>query len=116
MDYKKEIKEEEYLRLSKTLPGSKGGIGRPGEDNRRFLEAVAWICKNGGRWRSLPPVYGKWSSVHKRFKRWADKGIWHQIFQSLSKDADLEWIMIDSTIVRAHQHSAGGKKKKLIKL
>lgn len=68
-----------------------------------------WIAKTGAPWRDLPPEYGKWSNVHKRFMRWARNGIWQMIFNTLAVDADTEWLMIDSTIVRAHQHAAGAK-------
>ena len=64
----------------------------------------------GARWRSLPREYGKWGSAHKRFKRWADKGVWQMVFNTLVEDADMEWVMIDATIIRAHQHAAGAKK------
>ena len=111
MSYTKHLREDQFERIEAVLPGFSGTVGRPVDDNRRFLEGVIWIGRNGGRWRSLPPEYGKWSSVHKRFKRWADKGIWQMIFNTLAKDADMEWVMIDSTIIRAHQHAAGAKKR-----
>lgn len=110
MAYTKHLREDQWERISPSLPGKHGDVGVTAKDNRRFVEGVIWVGKNGGRWRSLPPEYGKWGSVHKRFKRWADKGIWQMIFNSLVADADMEWVMIDSTIIRAHQHAAGAKK------
>ena len=109
MAYTKHLREDQWKRIASALPGKQGDPGRSGEDNRRFVEAVVWIGKNGAKWRSLPPAYGRWSGVHKRFKRWADKGIWQMIFNSLAVSADTEWLMIDSTIIRAHQCAAGGK-------
>jgi transposase len=95
--------------------GKEGDRGRSGEDNRRFVEGVIWIGRNGGRWRALPSEYGKWSGVHKRFKRWSDRGVWQMVFNTLAASSDTEWLMIDSTIIRAHQHSAGAKKGVKIK-
>lgn len=109
MAYTKHLREDQWKKIAGTLPGKEGDPGRSGENNRRFVEAVVWIGKNGAKWRSLPPAYGHWSSVHKRFKRWADKGIWQMIFNSLAISADTEWLMIDSTIIRAHQCAAGAK-------
>jgi transposase len=116
MGYVRHLREDHWSRIKDSLPGKAGDVGRTGDDNRRFVESVIWIGKNGGRWRSLPPEYGKWSSAHKRFKRWSDAGIWQMIFNTLVEDADLEWLMIDSTIVRAHQHAAGAKGGKKIRL
>jgi transposase len=109
MSYDHHLRSDQWSRIEPALPGKSGDPGRTGEDNRRFIEGVIWVGRNGGRWRSLPAVYGKWSTVHKRFKRWADKGVWQMIFNTLAQDADLEWVMIDSTIIRAHQHAAGAK-------
>jgi len=114
MNYHKHLRDEQWDRIKTGLPGSKGLSGRPVEDNRRFVEGVIWIGRNGGRWRSLPAEYGKWSAVHKRFKRWSDKGIWQMIFNELALSADTEWVMIDSTIVRAHQHAAGARKQQVM--
>jgi transposase len=111
MTYYQHMRDDQFERIASALPGHAGRVGRPVQDNRRFVEAVTWIGRNGGRWRCLPEVYGKWSSVHKRFKRWSDAGVWQMIFNTLVEDADMEWVMIDSTIVRAHQHEAGAKKR-----
>ena len=107
--YHKHLREDQWNRISSAFPGEEGSVGRPVSDNRKFVEGVIWIGKNGGKWRCLPEEYGKWGSVHKRFKRWSDKGVWQMIFNTLVEDADMEWVMIDTTIIRAHQHSFGAK-------
>lgn len=109
MSYQKQLREDQWERIKDALPGKEGDAGRSGEDNRRFVEAVMWMGRNGARWRALPKEYGKWYSVHKRFLRWSIQGVWQMIFNTLAVDADTEWLMIDSTIVRAHQHAAGAK-------
>jgi transposase len=108
MDYATYLREDQWERITDLLPGKAGDVGRTG-DNRRFIEAVMWIGRTGAPWRSLPHVYGQWSGVHQRFRRWATAGIWHMMFNTLAVDADTEWLMIDATIIRAHQHAAGAK-------
>ncbi len=80
-------------------------------DNRLFVEAVLYRYRAGIPWRDLPERFGDWKNVHRRFSRWAKSGVWEGVFQHLAADADNEYAMIDSTIVRAHQHSAGTQKK-----
>ncbi len=103
------LRDDQWERIRDALPGKESDPGRTGANNRQFIEAVMWIAKTGAPWRDLPPEYGKWSNVHKRFMRWARSGVWQMIFNTLAVDADTEWLMIDSTIVRAHQHAAGAK-------
>ena len=81
------------------------------KDNRLFVEAVLYRYRAGIPWRDLPERFGNWSVVHTRFGRWAKTGVWKNLFKALAVDADNEYAMIDSTIVRAHQHSAGARKK-----
>jgi transposase len=106
-----DLRDDQWEEIKESLPGKIGDRGRSGEDNRRFIRAVMWIARTGAPWRALPIEYGKWATVHKRFMRWAEAGVWQMIFNTLAIDADNEWIMIDSTIIRAHQHAAGAKKK-----
>jgi len=88
-------------------PDQKGATGR---DNRMFVEGVLWIVRTGSPWRDLPEAFGDWNSVFRRFSRWSIKGVWYRIFEAMSDDPDFEYLIIDSTIVRAHQHAAGAKK------
>src|SRR4051794_25425071 len=103
------IKDEDWERIKDLLPGQRGGHGRPAEDNRRFINAVLWIAKTGAPWRDLPEHLGNWNSAWRRFDRWARKGVWQQVLKAL-EDPDLEWLIIDSTIIRAHPCAAGARK------
>jgi transposase len=85
------------------------GAGRPGKDNRNFIEAVLWWRRTGVPWRDLPEEFGPWKTIFNRFDRWSKRGRWRQLFEALQTDRDDEWHSIDSTINRAHQHAAGGK-------
>ena len=86
-------------------------VGRPAQDNRLFVEAILYRYRAGIPWRDLPERFGDFRVVHTRFSRWAVRGVWKAVFEHLASDADNEYAMIDSTIVRAHQHSAGARKK-----
>jgi transposase len=105
------LRDDQWKRVEGFLPGRKGSIGRPAEDNRLFVEAVLYRYRAGIPWRDLPERFGNFSVVHTRFTRWAKRGVWKKLFEHLAEDADNEYAMIDSTIVRAHQHSAGARKK-----
>lgn len=92
-----------------TVLASQPRVGRPGLDDRRFIEAVLWWRRTGVPWRDLPSELGPWKSVFNRFDRWSKKGRWHKLYEALRVGADNEWHSIDSTTNRAHQHAAGGK-------
>ena len=77
---------------------------------RMFLEAVYYMVRTGCQWRMLPWHYGSWRAIHKRLKKWSDKGYWKTIFEALQIDPDMEYVMIDSTIVRANACAAGYEK------
>jgi transposase len=103
------LKDAQWERIAPLLPGKDGDPGRSGQDNRLFVEAVLWLVRAGAPWRDLPPQFGKWSSVWKRFRRWAEKGVFERIFHTLSQDLDFEYALIDGTIVKVHRHGTGAK-------
>ncbi len=107
---RRELDDTLWARLEPHLSGKKSDPGRSGDDNRLFVEAVLWLARSGAHWRALPDEFGKWNSVYQRFNRWCRDGVWENLFKALSGDPDFEYILVDSTIVRAHQHSAGAKK------
>jgi transposase len=103
------ISDEDWARIRDLLPGRPGQHGKVAKDNRLFIDAVRWIAKTGAPWRDLPERFGNWNSVWRRFDRWSKKGVWRRIFDAL-QDQDLEWVLLDSTVVRAHQDAAGAPK------
>ena len=105
------IAEEQWERIQDLLPGRPGTPGRPAADNRLFVDAVLWIAKTGAPWRDLPERFGDWNKTFRRFSRWATRGVWKHVFEAL-QDPDLEWLLLDSTSIRAHPHAAGAKKKR----
>ena len=108
--YRHALTDVQWEIIEPLLPGKSGDRGVTAKDNRLFVDGVLWILKTGAPWRDLPEDYGNWNSVHKRFNRWAKSGVWKQVFQELALgEVDISCLMIDSTIVRAHQHAAGAK-------
>ena len=106
------LRDDQWERIQNLLPGRDGHVGVTAKDNRLFVEAVLYRYRSGSAWRDLPSRFGDFRVIHTRFSRWSKSGVWEKIFEQLAADADNEYAMIDSTIVRAHQHSAGAKKKK----
>jgi transposase len=104
-----ELSDVQWERIALLLPGKVSDPGRTGVDNRLFLNGVLWVLRSGAHWRDLPERYGKWKSLHKRFTRWAKAGVWERVFASLIKDRNNQYLMLDSTLVRAHQQAATGK-------
>ena len=105
------LRNDQWERIEGLLPGRRGTVGRPAADNGLFVEAVLYRYRAGIPWRDLPERFGDFRVVHTRFSRWGRRGVWERVFKHLSQDADNEYAMIDATIVRAHQHSAGALKK-----
>jgi transposase len=78
---------------------------------RRFLSALLWIARSGAQWRLLPQEYGNWNAVYRRFARWTEQEVFEHLHQAFAGDADMEHLLIDSTIIRAHPSAAGARKK-----
>lgn len=104
------ISDERWARLAPLLPGKPSDPGRTARDNRLFIDAVLWVAKTGAPWPALPDRFGKSNSVFQRFNRWSKRGVWARIFDAL-QEPDTEWLLLDSTTVRAHQHAAGARKR-----
>jgi transposase len=110
MPHRHAISDADWERIKDLLPGRPGQTGWLAEDNRLFIDAVLWWAKTGVPWRDLPERFGNWNSVWRRFDRWARKGTWRLVFEAL-QDPDLEWLILDSTVIRAHPCAAGAEKK-----
>src|SRR5450756_2920508 len=98
------LRDDQWERVKDFLPGREGHVGGNAADNRLFVEAVLYRYRTGIPWRDLPTRFGDWKIVHQRFSRWAKSGVFERIFKLLASDHDNEYMMIDATIVRAHQH------------
>lgn len=112
MEERKQLRDDQWERIKDLLPGKAGDRGVTAKDNRLFIEAILWMGRTGAPWRDLLPEFGPWHSAYMRFARWRDKGVWSRLATTIAHDPDLEALMIDSSIVRAHQHSAGAQKKR----
>src|SRR5271163_3899934 len=104
------LRDDQWERLKEFVPGGRKGKRGPRTDNRRFLNALLWMARSGGRWRDLPERLGDYETVKRRYYRWIEMGVLDAVLAALTREADLEWLMIDSTIVRAHQQAAGARR------
>jgi transposase len=109
---RKMLRNDQWERIEHLLPGNASDRGVTAKDNRLFVEAVLWIARTGSPWRDLPPQLGNWHNVYTRFSRWGKSGVWQRVVEAVSGDSDLQSLLLDSTIVRAHQHAAGAQKKR----
>lgn len=107
---RKILRDDQWHRIENLLPGKASDPGVTAKDNRVFVEAVLWIARTGAPWRDLPRGLGNWHNVFTRYSRWSKKGVWQRLIEAIIDDPDLEALLIDSTIVRAHQHAAGAQK------
>jgi transposase len=104
-----ELSDWQWERVKELLLGKAGDPGRSGRDNRQFVNGVLWVLRSGAHWHDLPERYGKWKTAHTRFSRWAKAGVWERVFEALIRDRDNQYLMLDTTLVRAHQQAATGK-------
>jgi transposase len=98
------IADADWERIKGLLP-----THGPKNDTRRFVDAVLFVARTGIPWRDLPERFGHWNAAWRRFDRWSRKGVWQKVFDAL-QDPDLEWLILDSTVIRAHPCAAGAKK------
>lgn len=112
---KAKLTDEKWSKILSFLRSQKDIYVGKETECRRFVEGVHWILRSGAQWRFLPDEYGNWNSVYKRFSRWCDKGIWDRMMAHFAEDPDMENLLVDSTIVRAHPCAAGTPKKTAVR-
>ena len=103
-----DLSETEWRLIEPLLPYKPRGVARV--DDRRVLNGIFYVLRTGSPWRDLPERYGPHTTVYNRFNRWAKKGVWLTVFEALAAKSPASLQLVDSSIVRAHQHAAGGKK------
>jgi len=108
----REMSSHQWSRILQFLRGCPDVYVGHQEHCRRFISGVLWIARTGAQWRELPERYGRWNTVYQRFRRWAEKGIWQRMHEHVADDPDLEAVIPDSTIVRAHPCAAGAPVKR----
>jgi len=108
MGVRRALADGQWLKIEAFLVADRR-VGRPGQNDRNFVEAVLWWRRTGVPWRDLPTEFGPWKTVFNRFDRWSKNGKWARLFDFLETDPDHEWQSLDSTINRVHQHGCGAK-------
>jgi transposase len=103
------LTDAQWAKMAPHCLGTPRDPGRSGTDNRRCVEAVLWIARTGSPWRDLPSCFGKWKTVFKRFRDWVKAAIFQRLFAAVSDDPDMEYAMVDATIVKVHRHGQGAK-------
>ena len=103
------LSDRQWAKIEPHCLGKACDPGRTGGDGRLFLEAVLWIARTGSPWRDLPEVFGNWNTVFKRFRHWVKADVFKLIFDAVSDEPDMEFAMIDGTIVKVHRHGQGAK-------
>ena len=102
------LNDEEWVRIEPWLPRGRRGARRV--DDRRVISGIIHMLRTGARWRDCPTEYGPYTTIYNRFNRWAKAGVWVRVFETLAAKSPHSMALIDSSIIRAHQHAAGGKK------
>ena len=107
-----ELHPDQWFRIIQFLRSCSGVYVGQEENCRRFLTGILWIARTGAQWRALPEEYGRWNTVYKRFLRWCEQGVWKRMQEAFADDPDLEHLLLDSTVIRAHPCAAGAPLKR----
>jgi transposase len=103
------LTDAQWAKMEPHCLGKPSDPGRSGSDNRLFIEAVLWIVRTGSPWRDLPALFGNWSTVFRRFSDWRKADVFKRIFDAMSEEPDMEYAMVDATIVKVYRHAQGAK-------
>jgi transposase len=102
-----DLTDGQWQEVQRLLPLAHGRRSLRGD--RNFINAVLWIAKTGSPWRDLLAEFGPWKTIYNRFDRWSKRGVWRNIFHTLAFSDDEVGVLLDGSVVRAHQDAAGGK-------
>lgn len=106
------LTDAQWAWLAPLMPGGCKGKRGPRTNNRLFMEALLWMARSGARWRDLPERFGDYRTVKRRYYDWVERGVLASLFKALSQDSDFEWLCVDATVIRAHQHASGARRQK----
>lgn len=105
------LRDDQWARIEPFVPGGRKGRRGPRSNGRLFVDALLWMAPSGGRWRDLPERFGPYQTAKRRYYRWIEKGVLDRVFEAVAAEPDLEWVMLDATVIRAHAQAAGAPKK-----
>ncbi len=103
------LTDAQWAKMEPHCLGKRSDPGRSGGDNRLFVEAILWIVRTGSPWRDLPAQFGKWNTVFVRYRDWVKADVFKRLFDAVSEEPDMEYAMVDATIVKVHRHGQGAK-------
>ena len=105
------LTDAQWAKMAPLCLGKPGDPGRSGSDNRLFVEAILWIVRTGSPWRDLPEGFGNWNTVFRRYRDWVKADVFKRLFDACSEEPDMEYAMIDATIVKVHRHGQGVNRR-----
>lgn len=106
------LRDDQWARIEPFVPGGRKGKRGPRSNGRQFIDALLWMARSGGRWRDLPERFGPYERAKKRYYRWVEMGVLERVFEAVAAEPDLEWVMLDATVIRAHAQAAGARQKR----
>ena len=114
--YRHALSDAQWSKIEVLFPKN-GKPGRPWHNHRLVMDGILWILATGAPWRDLPERFGSWKTVYDRFRRWTRDGFWDVLLDHLNARrhgvGKIDWnlFFIDGSVVRAHRHAAGARKK-----
>lgn len=106
------LRDDQWARIESFVPGGRKGRRGPRSNGRLFVDALLWMARSGGRWRDLPDRFSPYQTAKRRYYRWIEMGVLDRLFEAVAAEPDLEWVMLDATVIRAHAQAAGARRKR----